>query len=170
MPKRSTIPEKIISILAENPAVSREEISKRLGVSYQSVQKHIFAMQKRKVVVPSFSVVESKIKKYIFWVFILTKYTPENENVQNDSFGNDYQRRLCKEIAESFQQNSNFVEGLIFGGADIVIGGTYDIILRLFSDNPDSVGKYVTRFLRPHPAIVSTSTAWSLTHTTMDSV
>lgn len=54
------------------------------------------------------------------------------------------------------------MSGLVFGGVNIVLGGIHDIILRLFSDDPTSVGSYVTRFLRSRPSVASTSTAWAL--------
>lgn len=168
MPKRSNIPEKIISILIENPKITREEISEYLNVSYQSVQKHLLSLQKQKIVIPSFYITETQIKRYLFWVFILTQYPGDGEDNEKDGYGNDYQRNLCKEIGESFHKNIDLVEGLIFGGTHIVIGGSYDIILKLFSDNPDSVGKYVTRFLRSRPAVVSTSTSWSLTQSILE--
>lgn len=164
MPRRSNIPEKILSILVENPNVTRDEIKNRLGVSYQAVQKHLSSMQQQGLVVPSFSVAEINIKKYLFWVFILTQapkgYSHDDEEV--NEIRNDYQRRLCDEIAESFHKKGDLVGGLIFGGTDIIIGGIYDIILRLYSDNPNSVGRYVTQFLRSHPSTAQTSTAWSL--------
>jgi DNA-binding Lrp family transcriptional regulator len=164
MPRRSNIPNQIISLLVEKPTATREEIRKRLGVSYQAVQKHLYTLQEQKIVLPSFRVAEKNIKKYLFWIFILTKY-PSDEN---EEAGNDYQRNLCDEISKSLHEESDFTRGLIFGGAHIIIGGTYDIILQLYSDNPDSVGRYVTRFLRPNPAVVSTSTAWSLTESAME--
>jgi DNA-binding Lrp family transcriptional regulator len=178
MPKQSTLPEKILSILIENPTVTREEISKRLKVSYQSVQKHLLRMQRDKVVTQAFVVDETKIrnKKFMFWIFVSTKNpndsrrrSGEKPDEQND-LGNDYQRRLCNEIAASFHKDSELVIGLVFGGIHIVIGGVYDIILRVFCDHPDVVGRYVTRFLRSRPAIVSTSTAWSLTESTEEKV
>lgn len=168
MPKRSSIPEKIISILIENPKITREEMSKQLEVSYQAVQKHFLSLQKQKIVVPSFSIAETHIKRYLFWISILTKHPGKTEDIHLDGSGSDYQRKLCKEIAETFHKKNDLVEGLIFGGAHIVIGGSYDIMLRLFSDNPDSVGTYVTRFVRSHPAVASTSTAWSLSTETLE--
>jgi len=179
MPKHSNLPEKIISLLIENPAITREEIKKRLGVSYQSVQKHLLKMQKDKIVTPAFLVDETKLKKKkIFWIIITTKNPNETkresknkpEDEQNNDMGVDYQRRLCNEIAKSFLMKSDLVGGLIFGEVHIVIGGTYDIILRVFADDADAVGRYVTRFLRSRPAIVSTSTAWSLTESTNESI
>lgn len=161
MARRSQIPDKIISILVEKPTITREEISEQLGVSYQSVQKHLLQLQKQKVVLPSFTVTEKQISKYTFWIFIMTKNPREGRANRSE---NDYQRTLCKEIAQSFHQPElkHLVEGLIYGGVNIIIGGRYDIILRLYSDTPNSVGSYVTRFLRGHAAISSTSTAWSL--------
>jgi DNA-binding Lrp family transcriptional regulator len=171
MPKHSDLPEKIISILVKNPTAQRSDISKQLGVSYQSVQKHLLKMQDEGLVKPAFLVSESKIKKKnMFWIFISTKNPDEVKTKSKKGsvgeggydLGNDYQRRLCNEIEDSFQMKSDLMSGLIFGGVHIVIGGVYDIILRIFADDPDSVGRYVTRFLRSRPAIVSTSTAWSL--------
>ncbi len=167
MPKRSNIPEKILSILFKNPAVTREELSKQLGISYQSVQKHLLILLTQEIVVPSFTVAETKIKKqYRFWIFIETRF-PEQDGKQHD-----YQQKLCDEIVKSFQEgeNSKLVDGLIFGGIDIVIGGNPDIILRLLTDDPNIVGNYVTRFLRVQPAVVSTSTAWSLRGSSIEKI
>lgn len=106
----------------------------------------------------------------LFWIFINTKNPDENkgrpkkglERQHHDDLGNDYQRRLCREIEESFLVPSDLMSGLVFGGVNIVLGGIHDIILRLFSDDPTSVGSYVTRFLRSRPSVASTSTAWAL--------
>jgi DNA-binding Lrp family transcriptional regulator len=171
MPKHSDLPEKIISILVAKPATPRKEISRQLGVSYQSVQKHLLKMENDRVVTPSFTVDEAKIKKKtMFWIFINTKNPDENkrrpkkvpERRQHDDLGDDYQRGLCREIEESFLVGSDLMRGLVFGGVHIVLGGVHDIILRLYSDDPNSVGNYVTRFLRTRPTVVSTSTAWAL--------
>jgi DNA-binding Lrp family transcriptional regulator len=173
MPKHSDLPEKIISILLSNSATPRKEISERLKVSYQSVQKHLLKMQNDGVVTPALLVNEGKVKKKrLFWIFISTtspdaiKSKSKKRPDQHDDLGNDYQPRLCKEIEESFQVTSDLMSGLIFGGVHIVLGGDYDIILRIYADEPDSVGMYVTRFLRSRPAVVSTSTAWALSEST----
>jgi DNA-binding Lrp family transcriptional regulator len=177
MPKHSDLPERIISILVAKPSTPRKEISKQLGVSYQSVQKHLLKMENDGVVTPSFTVDEAKIKKQtMFWVFINTKNPDENrgrpkkglEHHQHDDLGNDYQRGLCREIEDSFLVESDLMSGLVFGGVHIVLGGVHDIILRLYSDDPNSVGNYVTRFLRTRPAVVSTSTAWVLLNKTSE--
>lgn len=163
MARQSHIPERIISILMEDPTATRLEISKRLGVAYQSVQKHLLQLKDQGVILPSFQVAEKKIKKkHTFWIFILTQNPNMGKSLE---MATDYQRELCNEIFKSFHDAtlSQVVDaGMIFGGLDIVIGGRYDIILRIYSDNPDSVGRYVTRVLRGRPQIQSTSTAWSL--------
>jgi len=158
MPRRSNIPKKIISLLSEDPTITREQLSERLKVSYQAVQKHLRSLQEEGIVVPSFSVIKNKIRKYLFFVSILTQDPRDPRDL-----GKDYQRALCKKIADQFEENDPLVEELIFGKIYIVIGGTHDIILTLYSDNPDAVGNFVTRFLRAEPAIVATSTAWALT-------
>ena len=68
MPRRTKIQEKIISILVENPIITRGELYKRLGVSYQAMQKHLHALQESGIVKQSFVVDEDKIKinKYQF--------------------------------------------------------------------------------------------------------
>jgi hypothetical protein len=118
---------------------------------------------------------ETKVKKKnIFWIFISTKNPNEAKSIAksriknglNNSLGDDYQRVLCSEIEKSFLMESDLMSGLVFGGVHIVLGGIYDIILRLYSDDQDSVGHYVTRFLRSRPAITSTSTAWALKEST----
>jgi DNA-binding Lrp family transcriptional regulator len=174
MPKRSNLPERIISTLVQNPGIKRERISKQLGVSYQSVQKHLKKMEKEKIIVPSFSVnLDSINKERVFWIFISTQNPDQSKNKLDseagDELGSDYQRELCNEIKESFRKDSEIVSGLVFGGIHIVIGGVYDIILQIFSDNPDSVGHSDTRFLRSRPAIASTSTAWALNERTDES-
>ena len=174
MPRRSNIPDKIISILQEDPTITRKQLSQQLKVSYPAIQKHLNKLEKDKVVIPAFRVEDAKIKKSIFWIFILSKnpqdvFFEKTEEGRYRLIGNradadssDYQRAICKEIAASFQENNSIVEGLTFGGVHIVLGGQYDIILRIFSDDQDAVGNYVTRFLRTRPDIVQTSTAWSL--------
>ena len=149
--------------------MTKEELQTRLGVSYQSIQKQLLRLKQQGTVLPSFWVNEERLKKRrTFWIFILTK----NPHVVTDrstaeppkAKPTNYQRNLCNEIKKSFQKPelAEDLAGLIFGGVDIVLGGTYDIILRLFTENPDAVALYVTKILRGMPEISATSTAWGM--------
>jgi DNA-binding Lrp family transcriptional regulator len=163
MQRRSFLAERIISLLMENPTVTKKEIKERLGVSDQSIQKQMLRLKNSGAVLPSYWVSERYLQsRRTFWVFILTKPDPAHRTEAEE---NDYQERLCLKITRSFEDKALIERlggGLIFGSVDIVLGGAYDIILRIHTDNPDAAAHYVTRFLRGQPEIVSTSTAWSL--------
>lgn len=162
MPKKSDIPEKILSILLENPSTTREEVANKLGVTYPAVQKHWRNLQDDGYIVPSFHVKNYGPKIFRFWIFMETQF-PGDMSKMNDELGNDYQARLCREVAESFHNGNTLAEGIAFGGTHVLLGGEHDIVAILYSDDADKVGEYVTQFLRSHPAVLSTSTAWSLT-------
>jgi biotin operon repressor len=162
MPKKSDIPEKILSILLENPSTTREEVAQTLKVTYPAVQKHWRTLQDEGYIVPSFHVKNYGPKLFRFWIFIETQF-PGMEHCPNDDLGKDYQTRLCREIAESFHNGNPLAVGVSFGGTHVLMGGLHDIVVILYSDDADRVGEYVTQFLRSHPAVVSTSTSWSLT-------
>jgi DNA-binding Lrp family transcriptional regulator len=162
MPKKSDIPEKILSILLENPSTTREEVAQKLGVTYPAVQKHWRNLQDEGYIVPSFHVKNYGPKIFRFWIFIETKYSPVPGDAKDD-LGKDYQSRLCKEISDSFHHENALSKGIAFGGTHVLLGGDHDIVVILYSDDADKVGEYVTQFLRSHPSVTSTSTAWSLT-------
>ncbi|MCG8527523.1 MAG: winged helix-turn-helix transcriptional regulator [Opitutales bacterium] len=162
MPKKSDIPEKILSILLENPSTTREEVAKKLGVTYPAVQKHWRILQDEGFIVPSFHVKNYGPKIFRFWIFMETQF-PREQEVVDDDLGKDYQARLCREISESFHNGNPLAEGIAFGGTHILLGGDHDIVVILYSDDADKVGEYVTQFLRSHPAVTTTSTSWSLT-------
>jgi biotin operon repressor len=162
MPKKSDIPEKILSILLENPSTTREEVARKLGVTYPAVQKHWRNLQDDGYIVPSFHVKNYGPKIFRFWIFMETQF-PGRHSSLGDDLGNDYQSRLCREIAESFHNGNELSQGIAFGGTHVLLGGDHDIVVILYSDDADKVGEYVTQFLRSHPAVLTTSTAWSLT-------
>ena len=169
MKRRSSLGERIISLLVANPTITKKEIQERLGVSSQSIQKQMLRLKSQGQVLPSFWVNEQYLQsRRTFWVFILTRKSDMDQATEADEATgaeNDYQERLCEKITRSFEDKALIERlggGLIFGGVDIVLGGTYDIVLRIHTDNPDAAAHYVTRFLRGKSEIVSTSTAWSL--------
>lgn len=160
MPKKSDIPEKILSILLENPSTTREEVAQMLGVTYPAVQKHWRNLQDEGYIVPSFHVKNYGPKLFRFWIFMETQYPGVDRS--GDDLGTDYQARLCREIADSFHNGNDLSDGIAFGGTHVLLGGDHDIVVILYSDDADKIGEYVTQFLRSHPAVLSTSTAWSL--------
>jgi DNA-binding Lrp family transcriptional regulator len=162
MPRQSNLPEKILSALFEDPTITRKKLSERLGVTYQAIQKHINLLEKEGSVAPALLVMPSKLRskprRSLFLISIKTRYAGQKP----PPAGEDYQRKLCKEIASVFEQRIPLVEGIIFGGTNILIGGNADIVLTLHSESQDAVGDFVTQFLRTRKEIVETSTAWSL--------
>ena len=160
MPRISNIPNKIISLLQKNPTATREEIRKALGVSYQAIQKHLQELERKQLVSEGFIVLESKSeKKYKFWIMIETVYSTELDI--NDSYGRDYQKRLCDEIFEELIKNDKWSNCITFNQIDIVFAADWDIILSVISDNAETVGSFITQYLRTHSAVSRTSTSWS---------
>jgi DNA-binding Lrp family transcriptional regulator len=165
MSKTSNIPNKIITYLQSNPAASREEIGKALGVSYQAVQKNLQKLAEDKLVQPGFIISQRDInKKYKFWIMVETSYRErtekEFEQAQEDPYGKDYQRRLCSEIIDTLLKDE-WSQGLVLRSIDIIFSSQWDIVLTVYSENPQEVGNFITQYLRTHRSVTGTSTAWS---------
>lgn len=162
MPKKSNIPNKIISFIQRNPSASREKISKALGVSYQAVQKHLRNLEESETVRPGFIVSFSELKKkYKFFVLIETRYLQEEENINPEAQELGYQEKLCDEISRELIDNDRWAQDIVFQGTNIVFGADCDIILTLFTEDASAVSTFVIQFLRTRPSIISTSTFWS---------
>ena len=160
MPRKSNIPNKIISFLKKNSSANRNEISDGIGVSYQAVQKHLRNLEKEGLVLPGFIVRHSQLKKeYKFWIMIETNCKTEFDI--EDEYGKDYQRRLCNQIVDELLKNGNWSDDIVFNQIDIVFSSNWDIILSVLSENAETVGNFITQYLRTHQAISKTSTFWS---------
>jgi DNA-binding Lrp family transcriptional regulator len=156
MPKKSDIPERILSILQENPSATREEVAQILKVTYPAVQKHWRALQDEGLIVPSFHVKHAGQKSFRFWVFVETR--PASPSA---SKAEDFQTRFCRDLALAFREGHPFTKGLTFGGTHQLIGGEQDVILIVHADEVEAVGRFVTGWLRPHPAVARSSVSWS---------
>ena len=158
MPKKTDLPQRIVAYLKQHPSASRKEISRQLGVSYQAAQKHLRRLEEDGLVRPGFLVSESwDAGKHEFWIFIATRY-----DRRTDSADGDYQDKLCRAIAAELGPEGKHAQTLSFGSIQILLGGDWDIVLRVRSADADAVGRFVTRYLRSKPNVVRTSTAWSL--------
>ena len=160
MAKRTHLPEKIVALLKAEPTLTRKEIASKLSVSYQAVQKHLNELMKEPgpSIKNSFTVTGViGVTHRKFWITINTKY-----NTSKKGTSNNYQDQLCEEIHSLFRNADAKAKELIFDDIRIVLGGRFDIVLTLYSNNPDAVGRFVTRYLRSRPSVAETSTAWSL--------
>ncbi len=157
MPKKTNLPRRIVAFLKQNPTASRAEISQQLGVSYQAAQKHLRRLEEDGLVRPGFLISDQwEAGKHEFWIFIATRFDRRDES------GGDYQGVLCREIAAELTSDGEYAEDISFGSIRILLGGDWDIMLCLYSRDPDAVGRFVTRYLRAKTSVVRTSTAWSL--------
>ncbi len=157
MPKKTDLPEKIVAYLKRHPTASRAEIAQRLGVSYQAAQKHLRRLEDEGLVRPGFLVSDAwDAGRHEFWIFIATRYDAATDE------GGDYQRALCREIADELTAGA-YGKEISFGFVQILLGGDWDVMLRVYSRDPDAVGRFVTRYLRAKASVERTSTAWTLT-------
>ena len=158
MPKKTQLPRQIVNFLKQHPTAQRREISDALGVSYQAVQKHLLKLEQDGRVQPGFLITEAWEKgKSEFWIFIETRY--DRETTRKDA---DYQADLCRSIVETLTTHETFAEEVSYGSIRILLGGPWDIMLQVYAEDPNAVGRFVTRYLRVRPGIVRTSTAWAL--------
>lgn len=186
MPKKTRLPQQIVTHLRRHPTANRAELADALGVSYQAVQKHLRRMEDEGTVLPAFLVTDRwDAERHEFWIFIETRYYRDparalgpapasgeaGDEPSQDGAGalgdyqgalGDYQGALCQRIVAELGESSAWNDVLSFADIRILLGGNWDIVLRLFSDDPDAVGRFVTRFLRAQPAIVRTATSWAL--------
>lgn len=162
MPKKTNLPSRIVAHLKRHPTATRQELSETLGVSYQAVQKHLHKLEEERWVLPGFVVSDRwEAGKQEFWIFIETRYDPRLGGTDG-SDERDYQSALCRAIAEKLTLDSEWAEEISFGSLQILLGGKWDVVLRVFSRDQHAVGRFVTRYLRSQPAIEHTSTAWAL--------
>lgn len=158
MPKKTQLPRQIVNYLKRHPTAQRREISEALGVSYQAVQKHLLRLEQEGRVLPGFMVSETwEEGKNEFWIFIETRYDRESSGADAD-----YQADLCRRIVDTLTTHETFAEEVSYGSIRILLGGPWDIMLQVYAENPNAVGRFVTRYLRVRPGIVRTSTAWAL--------
>lgn len=162
MPKKTNLPSRIVAHLKQHPTASRQELSETLGVSYQAVQKHLHKLEEERWVLPGFIVSDRwEAGKHELWIFIETRFDRDPDHPER-SGERDYQGDLCRAIVETLTGDSQWAEEISFGSIQILLGGSWDIVLRVFSRDQNAVGRFVTRYLRSQPAIVRTSTAWAL--------
>ncbi len=158
MPKRSDLPNQIISLLKRRPDTKRHEIHSHLGASYQSVQKHLRRLEDDGTLRPVMLVRSpADVRRYKFWVFIDCEFSP-----QTSQRNADFQAQLCNDIARELITQNEFTRGLIYDDCQILLGADADIVLTMFAEKPEDVTRFVTRVLRSHPLVKSTSTGWSV--------
>ena len=187
MPKKTQLPQRIVSFLRRHPTANRQHVADALGVSYQAVQKHLRKMEASGQVKPGFFVTDAwESGRHEFWIFIETRHVGDpglgdtrlrspgsgDSGSAGDGRGGevsvgaeglgDYQADLCAQIAERLTHEVEWTEALSFLGIEVLLGGDWDIVLRVASDQPDAVGHFVTRYLRSRPAVVRTRTCWTL--------
>ena len=184
MPKKTDLPERLIEILQGDPTTSREALSKRLqdefNVGPSAIRKHLRLLRKRGWIRPSIVVTDQAFARRPskFWISILTgsKGVPAKDGETPLPFKPDgrlrrgagefperpgpggYQIELCRDIEKNIRAHDD----LFFGGIEILLGGDWDLLLWVYAYDEQAVGRFVTRYLRQHPSIEKTSTAWSL--------
>lgn len=160
MPKKTNLPQRIVVYLRRHPTANRRQISEALGVGYQAVQKHLRRLEDDGLVLPGFLVSDRwDADRHEFWIFIATRYDRE---LAGEEIGADYQGALCRQVAAKLTDDEEYAEEISFGSIRILLGGEWDLVLRVFARDPDAVGRFVTRYLRAQRGIVRTSTAWTL--------
>lgn len=158
MPRRSDLPNRIISLLKRRPETRRNEIHDVLGATYQSVQKHLKRLEDEGVLRPIMLVrPPGDARRYKFWVFIDSEFSPDASERNTD-----FQAQLCDEIARELIAQNDFTQGLIYDDCQILLGADSDIVLTMYAERPEDVTRFVTRVLRSHPLVKSTSTGWSV--------
>ena len=162
MPRRTNLPKRIITFISQNPSATREDISQNLDVSYQSVQKQLKKMEEDGTVLTGFLITSKWAKAYKkFWIFVETCY-PKNITEDQERPNLYYQENLCKTMANKLKNDNEYSAHISLGEIQILLGGNWDILLSLYAEEAESIGRFVTRFLRTRPEIIKTSTSWSL--------
>ena len=158
--------EKVMSLRVMNPWMANAEIAESLGVSPSAVSRDFEALEEQdKITFIAFPAKGKYIQQYdTFYVFIETSYVGARE--RNSKSGKkqkgariSYQREMAKCIRDAILA-PEMEHAVVFGGLDILLGGPFDILLKLYGTNPKTVHDFVIDHLRSIPYILKTSTAW----------
>ncbi|MCC6677388.1 MAG: hypothetical protein IT436_09605 [Phycisphaerales bacterium] len=161
MPRTSDLRNRIITKVFEEPTISRHDLARVLGVKYSSVQKHLAQLARTGEVVPGFVVRESSLlKRQKFWIFVETRFTPPEASTDEKQKVVPYQQELCRTIVDAVLKKP-WSDTISYGGIQIMLGGSADLVLTLYTNDAASISRFVTDFLRTRPSIVRTSTAWA---------
>lgn len=161
MPRTSNVPNQIISLINADPSITRRQIEDRLNVGYSAVQKQIKRLIDAGVIETGFRVRESRLTHRLkFWIFIETRYNSKAA-APSDGLAPDYQRQLCQDITTELLR-PEYADHLLFGSVQVLLGADCDVVLVLYADDARHVLRFVTRFLRTRPSVLSTATGWTV--------
>lgn len=93
-----------------------------------------------------------------FYVFIETSYRPTESELKTPD--HQYQARVRDELGRLLREED--CGAIIPASIDIVVGGVFDIVVRLYAKRMEDVHRFVTERVRVMPHVLRTSTAWSL--------
>ena len=160
MPRRSDLGKQIIAKLLTNPELTRSELAKATGKSLSAIQKQLRTLLNKEDVVETFTVSDKwKQNQLQFFITIETRSPlifSEGRAHALEQPDPKFQQQLCKDLVTALNNQSE----ILFADIAIVLGGQWDIILSVFCDNPDHVGRFVTQVVRSNRNVSRTSTSW----------
>src|SRR3989338_10276501 len=68
MPKKSKYDSGILSIIATNPSVTRDELCSQLGASYSSIGKRLNALAKAGFIRAEWTILEDRMNRALIWL------------------------------------------------------------------------------------------------------
>lgn len=147
--------DKVLSLRVINPWVTNSEIAKELGVSESVISRDFNELENQDKIV---SVQMPAKGKYLgqfdtFYVFIETSWMGSKPPK------NGYQQEIVRQIEQKLIE-PELADVIVFGGIDILLGGPYDILLKIYSGKPKPIHEFVINHLRSIPHIIRSSTAW----------
>jgi DNA-binding Lrp family transcriptional regulator len=93
-----------------------------------------------------------------FYVMVETSFDYRDKAFRSGRSGG-YQQKVKEEIEKEMQDYQSG-RGIIPAGVDILLGGDFDILVRLYAKSIDDVHHFVTERVRTIRHVLRTSTAW----------
>jgi DNA-binding Lrp family transcriptional regulator len=160
MRNASELPEKIIEFFSIHPSATLEAAAGELGVSYSSVQKQVSSLEKNGDISRVFSINKHKIRHMKYIIFIDTVFVGEQPKGPMP-----YQDDIISNIYDELNMPGRAYSGKLYlMDAEIILGGRNDIILTILTHEPETIGEFVTSFLRTRSGIRATQTAQVYLH------
>lgn len=172
MGKNTDLDNRIFSAIRQNPYITRKELQETLktesgqSVPYSTLVKRIQKAKAEAILRERFELADEKMRSHEFIVLLSTtapKYVraptrDKDEEIPAED-ASDYQMELCQMIDNVFTSKNQYSKRISSGGCAILLGGgEWDIAVTLFSEDPNSVNRFVTSYLRTRSAVTGSST------------
>lgn len=172
MGKNTDLDNRILSAIRQDPYITRKDLQELLRseagrpVPYSTLVKRIQKAKSEGILRERFEIADERLQTQRF-VILLSTTAPQYARAETRARDQripgehelDYQMELCDTIDRVFTSKNHYSKKISSGGCAILLGGgEWDIAVTLYSDDPNSVNRFVTTFLRTRAAVTGSST------------